>query len=222
METTSKKGKSTISNEGNHLLHGDWLIVSRRKKFHNNSTLNAPKTVTKKNNMFNALSSLTNQNLTDPTNHKILQWSKTNETSRGSTNFVPKRRIHEDPYVPITKILQRQFPSNLKTIIVPEPGPTLKIKDMFVSKIPPTEPQMSDQMFQPEQKNPDKITPNTQIIPITDLTSFSPLPSTILIKDHTAMDTISPSEMLDDTDVSLANSDDTLENSNSKGEDMVT
>lgn len=49
-------GKVTSINEGNEDLHGDWLVVTRKKKTPINPALNSAKTVNYKANRFSALS----------------------------------------------------------------------------------------------------------------------------------------------------------------------
>jgi hypothetical protein len=62
-----------ICNAGeNNELHGDWLVVTRKKRVPNNTTLFSSKTITPKGNRFNALANITDSNKTAPHNQTAL------------------------------------------------------------------------------------------------------------------------------------------------------
>ena len=60
-------GKVIRINEEKKELHGDWLLVTRKKKTPINTTLNSAKTVTHKNNLFTILSNSTKKSQVWPT-----------------------------------------------------------------------------------------------------------------------------------------------------------
>jgi len=73
---TAETRKAGTSTEENQALHGDWLVVSRKNKAHNQFSLNSSKTVTLKTNRFNILNSLTQQVKHASSNKKLLTWKK--------------------------------------------------------------------------------------------------------------------------------------------------
>jgi len=107
-ETVAEKGKGINNNDENHLLHGDWLVVTRRKKSINQNALNVQKNVTQKHNRYNVLSFLVNQSKVDPTNNKLPHWPKSTDYTRGSNSSLPKRCGQHDTHVRINKSLLRQ------------------------------------------------------------------------------------------------------------------
>jgi hypothetical protein len=99
-------------------LHGDWLLVTRRKKQTNHLPTKILKPVTQKiTNKFSVLYPLAHQNNSKATlvNKKLPPRPKTSEiarTNKGSTD--PKRRRHDEPII---------LPTNNEPIIKSDPTP---------------------------------------------------------------------------------------------------
>lgn len=86
-----------ISNdEGINELHGDWLLVTRRKKTATNPSFNAHKNVTHRANKFSALSNLAPQNRPNPTTQKFPQRPTPIDASRGRSAPIQKRQRQEE------------------------------------------------------------------------------------------------------------------------------
>ena len=89
--------KIISNNEGNKELHGDWLLVTRKKKTSNNPAFISTKTVTHKSNRFNALSHTPQNTKPGPHTTKLPPRLKPNDTARASkTKFEPKRRRSDE------------------------------------------------------------------------------------------------------------------------------
>jgi len=96
-ESSAHNDKIISIGEGDNELHGDWLLVTRRKKIPTNPTSNSLKTVNHKANRFNALNSLTQKNKLGPSNH--LTQPHPNPTNLTRAPQIPKetkRRRHDD------------------------------------------------------------------------------------------------------------------------------
>jgi len=96
-ELSSHNDKIISIDEGNNELDGDWLLVTRRKKFSTNPTTNSSKVVNIKANKFNALNSLTQKNKHGPSNH--LSKPRPTPTDLTRAPQIPKetkRRRHDD------------------------------------------------------------------------------------------------------------------------------
>jgi len=71
-EIPTEKEKIITINDTNHQLHGDWLLVTRRKKTPNHPSLNVPKIANQKSNRFNALSTLAHQSKSSTSQHHMV------------------------------------------------------------------------------------------------------------------------------------------------------
>jgi hypothetical protein len=87
--STAINGEIISIDDGAKDLHGDWLLVTRRKKASNNSNFNNPKTDKPKTNRFSSLSNLAHQGESSllPPKPKPSDTQRTNRSS-----FEPKRR----------------------------------------------------------------------------------------------------------------------------------
>jgi len=86
-------GKLISNNEGNKELHGDWLLVTRRKKATNNSA----KAVTHKPNRFSPLSLTPQKVKPGPPTPKLPPRPNFNDLARANkSNVEPKRRRSEE------------------------------------------------------------------------------------------------------------------------------
>lgn len=83
-------GNLIIIDEGINELHGDWLLVTRRKKTANTPPINAHKNMNNRTNKFSVLSNLASQNKPNPSTHKLPPKPSPSDVSRGPS--VPKRR----------------------------------------------------------------------------------------------------------------------------------
>jgi hypothetical protein len=85
-------GKITSIDDGTKDLHGDWLLVTRRKKVNNNPNFNAQKAAKTKSNRFSSLSNLAHQEESTP-QPNLPPRPKPNDIQRTSKSaFDPKRR----------------------------------------------------------------------------------------------------------------------------------
>ncbi|GAU50505.1 hypothetical protein TSUD_409800 [Trifolium subterraneum] len=86
------------NNEENNVLHGDWLLVSRRRKPTNRSSSNSKTAhATNKGNKFNDLSHLAHQTNSNSGYPKLPPRPQINEIARPNKgNMDPKRRRHDD------------------------------------------------------------------------------------------------------------------------------
>lgn len=83
--------------DGNKELHGDWLLVTRKKKKPIIPALNSPKNGADKNNRFNILSNLTLKSKPGPHNPNLPPRTKQSSVARtNATGHETKRRRSED------------------------------------------------------------------------------------------------------------------------------
>jgi hypothetical protein len=93
-------GKIISNNEGNKDPHGDWLLITRKKKATITPSLNNSKTVTPKANRFSALSIPPQNAKPAPPLHKLPPRPKPADTTRTSkTTYKPKRQRHDDTII---------------------------------------------------------------------------------------------------------------------------
>jgi len=92
-------GKIISNDEGNKELHGDWLLVTKKKKATNNSALNSAKTVPHKTNRYSALSTTPQKVKVGPPISKLPPRPKPNDLARANNkSYEPKRRRSEDTF----------------------------------------------------------------------------------------------------------------------------
>jgi CDGSH-type Zn-finger protein len=119
-KTVTPSPQSSLTNDGNIIgingesneLHGDWLLVTRKKKVSNNPPLFTPKNVTPKTNRFTALSSQTQKTKPGPPKHVIQSRSIPNDQIRGPQ--IPKntkRLRHDDDLMIEPGIKPSLFPN---------------------------------------------------------------------------------------------------------------
>jgi len=94
-ELLAHNGNIISINGENNELHGDWLLVTRKKKLPKNPTLISSKTVTPKTNRFNALNNLTHKTKAD-TPHIQTRPNQCDQTRVTQTPKETKRRRHDD------------------------------------------------------------------------------------------------------------------------------
>ncbi|XP_045810073.1 uncharacterized protein LOC123904449 [Trifolium pratense] len=116
-EKETEKEQITNNKDESSKLHGDWLLVTRRKKKSHQLTTENSKSVTHTTNNFNVLSPLAHQKKSKAINQKLPPRPKESEIARpNKRNTDPKRRRHDDQdHVPII------FPSNHEPIIKSDP-----------------------------------------------------------------------------------------------------
>jgi hypothetical protein len=97
------KGNIISIDEGNKELHGDWLLVTRKKKSTSNPTLISSKPVTNKTNRFTPLTSVTQNNRPAPLNQKFPPRPNPNDITRANkpTNDPKRRRQEENNFDPL-------------------------------------------------------------------------------------------------------------------------
>lgn len=86
-ESSALNDQITSIEGGNNDLHGEWLLVTRKKRISSNPTSNSFKTVNRKANTFNALNSLTKNN----------QPSSCNQNSQSRPITIPQPRATQTP-----------------------------------------------------------------------------------------------------------------------------
>ncbi|XP_045791942.1 uncharacterized protein LOC123886693 [Trifolium pratense] len=116
-EKETEKEQITNNKDESSKLHGDWLLVTRRKKKSHQPTTENSKSVTHTTNNFNVLSPLAHQKKSKAINQKLPPRPKGSEIARPNKSSTdPKRRRHDDQnHVPII------FPSNHEPIIKSDP-----------------------------------------------------------------------------------------------------
>jgi hypothetical protein len=94
----TNKERNSNTNEDSKELHGDWLLVTRRKKQPNQPSPSDSKTVIlNKKNKFNVLSNLTQQPSYSPVTQKLPPRPHVTNIARPNKgNADPKRRRHDD------------------------------------------------------------------------------------------------------------------------------
>lgn len=219
-EIPTEKEIITSNNGENHKLHGDWLLVTRRKKPQNHSTLNDSKTITQKGNRFNVLSALAHQPNTSTANKKFSPRPKTNEASHGNnSHYETKRRRQEDHYfVPTTKQLLPDPISNSK--IPTDIESSHALLDTSATQTPLPDPHKHDHVHQatsPENlSNPNKPT-------LTKSTNLSPsIQHNMLAQDKTILVPTSQYDMNEDSDDGIDKNASIQEPPTLCEEDMIT
>jgi hypothetical protein len=207
--------KINSNNRENQELHGDWLLVTRRKKPQIQHPLSDKKTVTHKANKFSSLSAMTHQSKTDTANHKFPSRPKPNEVSRGIISYnESKRRRQEDTYyVPITK---QSWPHPINKNNTSEATHTMR--NTSPTSNPPMDPIIHDHVLQVQQTRPHTSQSSNPLIDQNSLTKQTSTPA----QDIPILIPNSQSDMNDD---SIENND---KNETKHGptssceEDMVT
>jgi hypothetical protein len=170
----ANRERNINNNEESKELHGDWLLVTRRKKQPNMSPVSDSKTVNNnKGNKFNALSNLTHQPNDSPTIQKFPPRPHATNIARPiKTNENSKRRRQDDDIIQKTPI--SPFPTNLTRPIpsVPfqQPMTTPIVSGANNSDVPTQKPPIQvniniDQLATTQHKNdpPDTILSDREI-----------------------------------------------------------
>lgn len=154
-------GEITSNNEGNKNLHGDWLLVTRKKKTTNNSALIAAKTVTHKTNRYCALSHNPQKVKLGPSIPKLPPRPKLNDIARANQNkSEPKRRRSEETTTDPINFPFHGTTQNFKPNMLSHVAKTQKEISFTNYSTSPT-PQSNTQVDEPiptHEKNPNNTT----------------------------------------------------------------
>jgi len=141
-----------ISIDGeNNELHGDWLLVTRKKKIPKNPISISSKTFTPKVNRFNALNNLTHKNKAGPPNHNTQPHPYPYEQSRAPQ--IPKetkRRRHDD----VTNNEPAFDYSHVHTLMLSAPNHKTPAKPAYVAKNIPKLPNSQNTTSDPQKHVP--------------------------------------------------------------------
>jgi len=96
MESLANNDKIIGIDDEINELHGEWLLVTRKKRFPKNPTPLAAKNTSSKNNRFNALNTMTDKNKTGPPNQTTQPRPFTFDQPRASQTLKETKRRRQD------------------------------------------------------------------------------------------------------------------------------
>ncbi|MCH79387.1 hypothetical protein A2U01_0000136 [Trifolium medium] len=161
----TNKERNPNDNEGSKELHGDWLLVTRRKKPPNQPSSSAPKIDTHvKSNKFNALANLPHQpNYSSATPKLPPRPHATNIARPNKGNADPKRRRHEDDNNQV--ITTSPVPTNTTTKTHNNPNKSVQYP---ITPVPFQSNASPHIVFDPKHLDPSYRKSTTHASPIID------------------------------------------------------